>query len=148
MPQVEFYVLPGADDRGRLKLACRLTERAYLAGQRVFIALEDAAQMRGLDEMLWTFGDGSFVPHEPFRDDQQWQETPVLLSCAEQPHQSFDLMLNLGITIPGAAALATQIAEIIDADETRRRAGRTRFRHYRDQGSMPKTHNLTADQTP
>jgi len=147
MPQVEFYILPDADDRARLKLACRLTERAYLAGQRVFIALEDEIQMRGFDDMLWTFGDRSFVPHEQFCDDQQWQQTPVLLGCAEQPQQAFDLMLNLGSLVPPAAALATQIAEIIDADDTRRRAGRARFRHYRDQGSMPKTHNLTADQT-
>jgi len=147
MPRVEFYILPETDDRARLRLACRLAEQAYLAGQSVFVALEDAAQMRTFDDMLWTFSDRSFVPHEPFSDDQQWQQTPVLLSCAEQPQQTFDLMLNLAIAVPAAAALAVEIAEIIDADETRRRAGRVRFRHYREHGSMPNTHNLPADQT-
>jgi DNA polymerase-3 subunit chi len=145
MPHVEFYVLPGTDERARLKMACRLTEKAYLAGQHVFIALEDQAQMQLFDDMLWTFADRSFVPHEPYRDDQQWQDTPVLLSCSAQPQQTFDLLLNLTVTVPNAAALAVRVTEIIDADEPRRRAGRVRYRQYRDQGLTPETHNIPAE---
>jgi len=32
------------------------------------------------DDLLWTFADRSFVPHEPYREAAQWQEVPVLLS--------------------------------------------------------------------
>jgi len=146
MPHVEFYVLPGTDERARLKMACRLAEKAYLAGQQVFVALEDQAQMQLFNDMLWTFADRSFVPHEPYRDDQQWQDTPVLLSCSAQPQQTFDLLLNLTGTVPSAATLAARVTEIIDADEPRRRAGRVRFRQYRDQGFTPETHNIPAEQ--
>jgi DNA polymerase-3 subunit chi len=146
MPQIAFHVLPGTDERTRLKFACRLTERAYLAGEQVLVALGDAGQMQQFDELLWTFADRSFVPHEVFRDDQQWQETPVLLGCAPQPRQGFHLLVNLSEQIPAAFALAQRVSEIVDADEPRRRAGRQRYRDYRDKGLTPETHNIPAEQ--
>ena len=148
MTQVEFYLLPGTDERARFKLACRLTERAYLAGQRVFVAFTDPAQMQTFDEMLWTFADRSFVPHDAYREESQWQETPVLLGCVTQPQQSFDLLVNLSEEIPPAYPLARCVTEIIDGDEPRRRAGRQRYRRYREQGLTPKTHNIPAEQSP
>jgi DNA polymerase-3 subunit chi len=147
-PRVDFYVLPGTEARARLKFACRIAEKAYLADQRVFVWLEDAAEMQSFDELLWTFADRSFVPHEIYSDAQQWLHTPVLLGCGAQPQQPFDVLLNLGSEVPAAASHAGRIAEIVDAEEPRRRAGRDRFRHYRDRGLAPETHNIATEETP
>jgi DNA polymerase III subunit chi len=146
--RVDFYVLPGSEARTRLKFACRIAEKAYLADQRVFVWLDDAAELRSFDDLLWTFADRSFVPHEIYSDPQQWQHTPVLLGCEAQPQQPFDVLLNLGSEVPAAAARAGRIAEIVDAEEPRRRAGRNRFRHYRELGLTPETHNIAAEETP
>jgi DNA polymerase-3 subunit chi len=146
--KVDFYVLPGTEPRARLKFACRIAEKAFLDDLRVFVWLDDAAELRSFDELLWTFADRSFVPHEVFSDAQQWQDTPVLLSCETQPQQGFDLLLNLGLEVPAAAAGASRIAEIVDAQEPLRRAGRSRFRHYRDLGLAPETHNIAAEESP
>lgn len=146
MPQIAFHVLPSSDDRTRLKFACQLTERAYLAGERVLVALNDPAQLQQFDELLWTFADRSFVPHEPYRDDQQWQETPVLLNCGpSQPGQAFDLLVNLSEQVPAAFALSRRVSDVVDSDEPRRRAGRQRYRDYRDRGFTPETHNIPAE---
>jgi len=144
--RVDFYVLSGSEPRSRLKLACRVAEKAYLAGQRVFVWLQDADELRAFDELLWTFADRSFVPHELFADEQQWQDTPVLLSCAAQPTGGIEVLLNLGAELPALAHHASRIAEIVDAEEGRRRAARQRFRYYRDQGLSPETHNIAADE--
>ncbi|HXL97179.1 MAG TPA: DNA polymerase III subunit chi [Steroidobacteraceae bacterium] len=145
---MDFYVLAGSEARARLKFACRIAEQACLADQRVFVWLDDAAELQSFDELLWTFADRSFVPHEIFSDAQQWRDTPVLLGFQAQPLQPFDLLLNLGSEVPAAAARAGRIAEIVDAEEPRRRAGRNRFRHYRDLGLSPETHNIAANDTP
>jgi len=147
-PKVDFYVLPGSEPRTRLKFACRIAEKAFLDDQRVFVWLDDAAELQSFDELLWTFADRSFVPHEIFSDAGQWQDTPVLLGCDAAPAQGFDLLLNLGSEVPAAAATASRIAEIVDAQEPQRRAGRNRFRHYRDLGLAPETHNVAPDKTP
>ena len=140
-PRVDFYVLAGSDARARLLFACRIAEKAYLAGQRLFVRLDDAGGVQLFDELLWTFGDRSFVPHETFADDAQWQETPVLLGCGAEPTGPFDVLMNLGTALPASAG-AARIIEIIDADPERRQAGRTRFRRYRDQGAEPATHPI------
>ncbi len=145
-PQVDFYVLPGSEPRARLKFACRLAERAFLEGLRVFVWVDDAAELQRFDELLWTFADRSFVPHEIFSDSGQWRDTPVLLGCEHQPQQAFDLLLNLGSEVPAAATHAGRIAEIVDAQEPQRGAGRNRFRHYRDLGLLPSTHNVAAEE--
>lgn len=147
-PRVDFYVLPGTEGRARLKFACRIAEKAYLADQHVFVWLDDAAELQSFDELLWTFADRSFVPHELYSDARQWQDTPVLLGFEAQPQQPFDVLVNLGSEVPAAAARAGRIAEIVDAEEPRRRAGRQRFRHYRELGLAPETHTIAVNDTP
>ena len=155
--RVDFYVLPGGDSRARLKFACRLAEKAYLARQRVLVWLQDVAELSSFDELLWTFSDRSFVPHERYEGTQPWQDAPVLLACPAQPAAAgqiaapqhplagADVLLNLADTVPEAAVLAARVLEVIDSAPERLQAGRTRFRHYRDRGLAPQTHHLSAD---
>jgi DNA polymerase-3 subunit chi len=145
MQRVDFYVLAGTDTRERLKFACRLTEKAYLAGGRVLVWLADPAALSEFDELLWTFGDRSFVPHEILHELQQWQETPVLLSCDRSPTEPFEVLVNLAPTVPAASGPATRVVEIIDAEPERRNAGRARFRAYRERGVEPTTHNMAEE---
>jgi DNA polymerase-3 subunit chi len=146
--RVDFYVLPGSDSRARLKLACRLAEKAYLAQQRVLVWAQDAEELSSFDELLWSFTDRSFVPHERYEDPQQWRETAVLLACQGQTTAAPDVLLNLDSTVPPAAAQAARILEIIDSEPARLQAGRERFRQYRDRGLSPQTHRLPADEPP
>jgi DNA polymerase III subunit chi len=147
--QVDFYILAQASDVARLKLACRLTERAYLAGQRVLACTEDAAQLKTFDDMLWTFGDRAFVPHELLSDAAVPPDAPVLLSSGTLPPgaatQHFDLVVNLGSTAIPVTPHYARIVEVLDADPARRSAGRARFRTYRDAGVQPRTHDLATD---
>ena len=84
MQRVDFYVLSGIEERPRLKVACRIAERAYLAGERVFVWLDGANTLERFDDLLWTFADRGFVPHEIFQNEAQWPDTPVLLGCDAQ----------------------------------------------------------------
>jgi DNA polymerase-3 subunit chi len=147
--QVDFYVLAQASDVTRLKLACRITERAYLAGQRVLACTEDAAQLKAFDDLLWTFGDRAFVPHEMLRDAAEQPDAPVLLNSGSLPPgaatQRFDLVVNVGSAAIPVAPHYSRIVEVLDADPQRRSAGRARFRSYREAGVEPRTHNLATD---
>jgi DNA polymerase-3 subunit chi len=144
MAQVEFCVLPGSDARARWRFACQEIEKAYLAGQHVFVALEDASDLQSFDTLLWTFADRSFVPHEPLHAESAWAETPVLLGSGAAAPPGAQLLVNLAGALPAAAPDTARILEIIDADEERRRAGRVRFRQYRERGIEPQTRNVSA----
>lgn len=146
--RVDFYVLATAEPRARLLLGCRLVEKAFLAGQRVFVWLEDAAALAAFDELLWTFTDRSFVPHESARETPQWPECPVLLGCQSAPTAGYDLLLNLDGEPPASSLEhAPRIIEILDAEPARRQAARERYRRYRERGVNPQTHHIAADES-
>ena len=144
MPSVDFFVLDGADERARWRFACRQIEQAYLAGDRVLVCLEDDAQLAAFDDLLWTFGDRSFVPHEPLGADADWETTPVQLCTAATAAEPRGVIVNLASVLPAAVPGCERVLEIIDADPQRREAGRLRFRKYRDLGIKPNTHQTTA----
>ena len=144
--RVDFYILEGSSPSGRLKLACKLAEKAYLASQTVLVWHSDAAELRAFNEMLWTFNDGSFVPHEPLAGNGALSpDAPVLLSSGVAPSANVDIIINLAPEIPSCLPLTARIAEIIDGDDTRRRAGRARFKAYRELGVQPASHNIRGD---
>jgi DNA polymerase-3 subunit chi len=147
--RVDFHVLSGADPRERLKHACRVVEKAYLADQRVLVWFDTPAELAAFDELLWNFGDRSFVPHETLATGPDWEEAPVWLGSAPRAAADCDLLVNLASAVPPAAQLAPRVIEVIDADEERRRSGRTRFRAYRERGVEPATHTIGGgDPTP
>jgi DNA polymerase-3 subunit chi len=140
--RVDFYILEESSATARLKLACRLAEKAYLAAQTALVWHTDAEELRAFDELLWTFMDGSFVPHEMLTAKASSDDSPVLLSAGMAPPADFDVIINLAPDIPGCLSKTRRIAEIIDGDDARRRAGRARFKAYRDLGIQPASHNV------
>jgi DNA polymerase-3 subunit chi len=140
--RVDFYILEESSATARLKLACRLAEKAYLAAQTALVWHTDTEELKAFDELLWTFMDGSFVPHEMLTAKASSDDSPVLLSAGMAPPADFDVIINLAPDIPGCLSKTRRIAEIIDGDDARRRAGRARFKAYRDLGIQPASHNI------
>ncbi len=144
MQRVDFYVLEGSDARERWRFACRIIDKAFEAEQRVLVFLDNETELTAFDDLLWTFAQDSFVPHEPLSSESDWEETPVLLSCALAPKTPADVVVNLGSNVPAAVAQSASVIEIIDADATRRQTGRVRYKQYKEMGVEPTTHKLGA----
>jgi DNA polymerase III subunit chi len=143
--RVDFYVLEGQSPSGRLKLACKLAEKAYLASQTVLVWHTDPAELKAFDALLWTFNDGSFVPHEALPGSGASPDSPVLLSSGATLSANVDIIINLAPDLPPCLSHTPRVVEIIDGDDTRRRAGRARFKAYRELGVQPASHNIRTD---
>jgi DNA polymerase-3 subunit chi len=146
-PRVDFYVSADAGEAARLRLACRVAEKAYLGKQRVVVFIEDPALLPRFDEFLWTFGDGSFVPHDVVIRDGAPCEAPVALTTGPLPADEFfstdgAILLNLGNAVPAFFDRFARVAEFLDARPEVRSAGRERFRSYRAKSIEPQTHNV------
>jgi DNA polymerase-3 subunit chi len=141
-PRVDFYVAEAAGVDVRQLLACRFAEKAYAARQKVVVLLDDAEQVRRLDELLWTFADGSFVPHDTFTDAGTACEAPVALTTGALPAGHSDVLVNLSSGVPPFFESFTRVAEFLDARPEVRAAGRERFKAYRVKGIEPQTHNV------
>ena len=141
--RVDFYVLESTTPKQRWTFACRLTEKAYLRDLRILVLSGTAADAEVIDEMLWTFNERSFVPHVFRRHDRPVDAaTPVQITVDLDATDQADLLVNLTARLPVGLQRFPRIAEIIDADDERRRSGRERFRAYRELDLPVETHRL------
>ena len=141
--RVDFYVLKSTAPKERRTFACRLAEKAYLRNMSVVILGASAEEAKAMDELLWTFSDGSFVPHRYLEGAQpEAVPEPVRLTADLEGAGGADLLVNLSDRLPLDLARYARIAEIIDADPERRRLGRERFKSYRERKLALETHQL------
>lgn len=146
--RVDFYVLKSAVAKSRWTLACRLIEKAYLRDLRIVVANDTPADVKALDELLWTFNDNSFIPHNICHDGAAMDPAArVHLTVAGAATADADLLVNMSTSLPAHWERYGRIVEIIDADDERRRLGRERFKNYRDHKVTLETHQMdeTAD---
>jgi DNA polymerase-3 subunit chi len=123
----------------KLAYACRLARKAYAAGNRIVLMMEDAAQLTELDGMMWTFSATDFLPHVP-AGDALATATPIILADsdnAELPHH--DLLVNLSRRVPAGVDGFQRVIEVVSADEADAAAGRQRYAAYKRQ-NHPLTH--------
>ena len=139
--RVDFYILAASEPASRLQFACRLTEKAYGLNNRVYAHAASQAEARQLDEMLWTFKQGSFIPHQSLDEDPD-ERTPVRIGSPERWENEGELMINLSEAAPEFATNFERVVEIIDGQEASRQAGRKRFKQYRAMGLEPVTHQI------
>jgi DNA polymerase-3 subunit chi len=145
-PRVDFYLSEESGDAARLRLACRVAEKAYIAKQRV-VVFADGALLPRFDEMLWTFGDGSFVPHDTIAQEGAACDAPVALTSGPLPAGDFinpdaSVLINLSASVPPFFEKFARVAEFLDARPEVRAAGRDRFKTYRAKQIEPQTHNV------
>jgi DNA polymerase III subunit chi len=131
--RIDFYSLQEKSGGDRFLLTCRLVERIYGEGHRVFIHLPDREQARHLDRLLWTFRQQSFLPHGLAKDADR-ELTPILIDQDGDPGDENQVLINLGLAVPTFFGSFERLCEPVDRDPTVRDAGRKRYVYYRDRG--------------
>ena len=139
MTKVDFYLL-GENHSSREHFACRLAEKAWRLGNKVYLLAVDQPAALDLDNLLWTFSQGSFVPHALCAQDEDVQDHPVLIGHAEPPAALHDVLISLAPDVPDWFSRFTRIAEVVGASEDDKARGRERF--YRERGYPLEAHNL------
>ena len=139
MAQVDFYVLDKFDEHSRYTLACKLAEKAWRLENTIHIHTMSQADAERLDELLWTFRDGSFVPHELVSSGNP---APVSIGYDSNTIESRDLLINLCDEIPAFANTFPRIAELVTSEENCRQKSRKRYAIYRDQGHTLEMHKI------
>ena len=142
MPDVNFYILPSNSEQGRLNFACKLAEKAYYAGHKIYMLTDNEIQKKKLDDLLWTFRAGSFIPHQEFSENSLDDTNKVLIGTVEAPENWQQIIINLSSQQPEKPEFSERILEIIDNDESIKNAGRKRYRQYQQSGFKINTHKM------
>lgn len=139
MSAVDFHTGLGE----KLPYACRLLRKAYRAGRRVVVT-GDARDLARLDQLLWTFDPGEFIPHARLRAGEQpparLAPTPLWLADDPADAGACDVLVNLGPGLLDDAALPARTIELVDVTPDDVAAGRQRWRQHVGAGRTPVNH--------
>lgn len=141
MTRIDFYISPQKEPAALQLLACKLTEKAYKLGHRVYLHVATTEQAQHLDDLLWTFRDGSFIPHEKIGTEST-KPAPVLIGHDQEIAHEADILINLAAEIPDFFSRFERVAELVNDDPEQKELARQRYKFYRDRGYELKTHNL------
>ena len=141
MTKIDFYLL-GAGHNSHALFACRLAEKVWRLGHRVYLLTVDQPAANELDDLLWTFSQGSFVPHALCKQEADTDNHPVLIGHAEPPAALSDVLISLVPDVPAWFSRFTRVVEMVGASEDDKVRARERFRFYRERGYPLETHNI------
>lgn len=142
MPEISFYLLATESIQERYQFACKLIEKAYRSGAFPYVLTDSSEQSRLIDELLWTFRAGSFVPHEIYTDKLPAMENTILIGSNNPPENWQKTVINLSSQIPQSFQQAERILEILDNSEETKAWGRQRYRQYQQAGIKPVYHDM------
>jgi DNA polymerase-3 subunit chi len=148
MPEVSFYLLPSRSQQERYLFACKLIEKAYRSGHFCYVLTDSAEQSEIMDNLLWTFRAGSFIPHERYTSETfslpraEWERHVILIGTHKAPEDWQKTVINLSSQCPQDLEQIERILEILDDSEETKEAGRQRYRQYHQLGLAIATHKI------
>ncbi len=141
MTEVDFYILKDKSPQAGMQFSCRLAEKIFKGGHEVYINTDSEQQLKQLDDLLWTFRQGSFLPHAVCTSNEP-EATPILLGHAIEPEGPSDVLVNLAEDIPAFFSRFSRVTELVSGDDTQRETARTRYKFYKDRGYTVRSHQL------
>lgn len=95
-----------------------------------------------IDDLLWTWKQGSFIPHE-IHTDQSPPDCPIVISHnTDLKTDMQDVLINMANEIPLFFSQFDRVTEIVDQDEENRQSARKRYRFYQDRGYPLESHEI------
>ena len=116
MTKIDFLSSQENDTEARLRLVCRVAQKALRNGDEVFIACANAEQATQLDALLWGFEPESFIPHANFTGEPAASsdaKAPVLLSHGEDCGDHHGVLINLRSPAPSFFSRFERLFELI-----------------------------------
>lgn len=116
MTEVGFYHLT---TRPLEQVLPRLLEKVLEAGHRVIVRSADAAQLKRLDELLWTYEESSFLPHG--QESAGFKELqPILLTSSQDNPNGADVLVVADSALPEQFDGFSRVLYMFEAEDPER----------------------------
>ena len=122
--------------------SCRLLRKAVSSGAKL-VVVGMPYTLQQLDAALWTFSATDFLPHCSLEhEDCVIAASPVILATTtgSVPHRQ--VLLNLGVLVPGGFEQFERVIEVVGLDDEDRQLARGRWKHYAGLGYEITRHDL------
>lgn len=131
MPRSDFYILATDDLQARRHFLCKVLEKVYRMGHRVYIRTSDEASAKQLDESLWEFRADAFLPHSLIAEQL---DSTIEIGYGDTLPQHRDVFVNLELDVAEIALQFERIIEVVVQNQQILDATRANYRRYQQQG--------------
>ncbi|CEG57948.1 DNA polymerase III subunit chi [Legionella fallonii] len=139
--RVDFYLLASDQPDALWLVACRLLEKAYKRNHKVYVHCGSQNDAEFLDDLLWSFRDDSFIPHNLIGEGPE-PPPPIQIGFGKEPRGFNDILLNLAPEIPAFHSKFKRVMELVSNQETEKEQSRIHYKEYRAKGYELHTHHL------
>ena len=138
--RADFYLIQKPRFREEpLLLVCELARKAFDANLATLVLARDAEQAERLDDLLWSFDDDAYIPHQLAGDDED-ELAPVLIAGPDTDTPMRGLVINLrDAAVPGNVE---RVLEVVPADDGARGPLRERWKQYKSRGFDVNKHDM------
>ena len=124
--KVDFYVYELSDYQFYQRLVCNLVEEAYNQENNILLLCENEESCETFDELLWTFKDVSFIPHEKKLNNKILTQH---INVTKKKHSL--ILMNLTYSFPDFLETHDRVIEMSGYDEDSRQKARLNFKRYK-----------------
>jgi DNA polymerase-3 subunit chi len=139
--RIDFYLLASEEDHARGLIACRLLEKAYIKGHKVYVLCKDKKDAEYIDELLWTFKEDSFIPHN-LQGEGPEPPPPIQIGYEREPRGFNDILINLSDAIPSFYSKFKRVMELVPNVDVIKNQSRIRYKDYKAKGCELFVHQM------
>ena len=115
---------------------------AWERKQKIFIVTATESSGKKLDELMWQYPQGRFLPHAGV-NEQGSGKAPVKIGTLSSLNPT-DVVINLCPEAVPQPERFSRVLEIVPHADNERQASRVKYRAYRNQGLKPQTHGINS----
>lgn len=128
--QIIFLTLSVAN---KLRIICDVIENEFSHGNKVVVVVPDENEGKNLDNMLWSWKQSSFIPHNFSDSLKDAKKDPVIISTDISENISYDTLILVN---PVNLEICNYYKKVIDFAEkynpTKLETDRKRYKLYRN----------------
>jgi len=136
MNSATFYLVEGNTNEIAYRSACHLIYQLWAQQCNAYLYCENIEIAKSIDDLLWTFKDTSFIPHQLLATVENTNNTPIYIGSKElgsHPTQDENaILMNLTEEVPYFYKRYSRIVEIVLDDPLKKKIARNKYKIYRD----------------
>ena len=131
MPEISFYQLTST---ALEKALPALLDRIVSSNMKALVLAKSEAQIKALDESIWTYSSPKFLPHTTV-DNEDVDEHPIFLTREEVNPIAAEVLVAVEGLEPAYIAQFDRVVDMFDGRVEAELAGaRQRWKRYKDAG--------------
>lgn len=130
----------GESSSGAENYSCELALMALERNQKIYIITPSESAGKQLDELMWQYPQGRFLPHAR-AEDPDAVKAPVSIGTLASLNPT-DVVINLCNEAVPQPERFSRILEIVPFADSERQASRAKFKTYRDLGLNPRMQEI------